>query len=91
MWGREGTEDKEIRGKKECVRDPTSLLVSCCILLQSAILISEEATAILSYCCLAATPQAIDGNLGQLSPAPNHLLLESGRLSSCIQKWETLT
>lgn len=74
--------------QRDCVRDPSSLLVSRRILLQSAVLISETATAILSYCCLAATPQSIDGGLGRPNPALSHLPLESGRLSGSYPKME---
>ena len=59
---------------------------SCCILLQSAVVISGAATAILSYLCLAATPQPIDGSLGRPSPALSPLPLESGRLSGSYPK-----
>lgn len=72
--------------QRENVRDPACLLVSRCILLQLAVLISEAQTAILSYCCLAATPEPIDGGLGRPSPALSHLPLESGRLSGSYPK-----
>lgn len=94
IWGGEGKGDGGIGGKAEgvCKGSCYSLLASRCVLLQSAVLISEAATAILSYCCLAATPQPIDGGLGRPSPALSHLLLESGRLSSSHPKMEhTLT
>lgn len=72
--------------QRENVRDPACLLASHCILLQLAVPISEAQTAILSYCCLAATPGPIDESLGRPSPALSHLPLESGRLSGSYPK-----
>ncbi|CAB1448297.1 unnamed protein product [Pleuronectes platessa] len=83
IWGRESNQRED---RRERVRDPASLLVSRWNLLQSAVLISGAATAILSYCRLAATPQPIDGGLGRPSPALSHLPLESGRLSGSYPK-----
>lgn len=57
--------------------------------MQSDVLISDAATAILSYCCLAATPQPIDGSSGRLGLALPRLPLESRRLSSSRPKMET--
>lgn len=52
----EETGDREIRGKTK-----GACKGSCCPLSISSVLISEAATAILSCCCLADTPQPIDG------------------------------
>lgn len=48
--------ENSVGRQRKCVRDPTGFLASCCILLQSAIVIREAAAAILSYSCLADNP-----------------------------------
>lgn len=83
IWVRDGGQRSQRETEEPCKG-------SCCPLSISSVLISEAATAILSYCCLADTPQPIDESLGWPSLTQHFHICQWSQAVCPVQKWNNV-